>query len=36
MSSMKPYGFQQEAIDKLTQPKITSRLIGDDLRYGSG
>lgn len=28
---MKPYPFQQECVDKLTKPKITSRLIGDDM-----
>jgi hypothetical protein len=26
------YGFQKEAVDKLTKPGITSRLIGDDMR----
>jgi SNF2 family DNA or RNA helicase len=28
------FPFQQEAVDKLTQPKITSRLIGDDMGVG--
>jgi SNF2 family DNA or RNA helicase len=31
---VKPYPFQQEAINKLTQPKITSRLIGDEMGLG--
>ena len=31
---MKPFPFQQQAIDKLSQPKITSRLIGDDMGLG--
>jgi SNF2 family DNA or RNA helicase len=28
------YGFQKEAVDKLTKPGITSRLIGDDMGLG--
>jgi hypothetical protein len=28
------FPFQQEAVDKLTGPKITSRLIGDDMLGG--
>lgn len=31
---MKPHPFQQQAIDKLTQPKIKSRLIGDEMGLG--
>lgn len=29
-----PYKFQQEAVDKLSKPKVVSRLLGDDMGLG--
>lgn len=36
MTTYQPYPFQQEAVTKLSQPKITSRLLGDDMGLLAG